>query len=148
MTLSKVSEFSTCFTKLPGCIDDISSSQAFENGWKTVFSTPEAKINKEIVYIWATDKNISRLKGESNIIYIGKTINSIHDRHFKYANLEATGRRNRPRYKHIIESFGPISFYVTNYKDIGSNVKDAEKKLLQAYFDDHLEYPPLNRMGK
>lgn len=133
------------FYMLPGEISDMAR---FEEQWKNIMGGAEAKKSKGVVYVWTAATPIPRLKGSSNIIYIGKTVNSIHARHFQWGKLEATGSRNKPRYNHILEHFGPIRIHVASFKDIADELKPAEQRLLQMYFDQHLEYPPLNRMGK
>lgn len=126
------------------------SEDAFIRAWQEVFGSEEAETKKMtgVVYLWRTSKRIPRLKGESDIIYIGKTVNSISGRHYSYAKIEATGERNKPRYQYILQHYGPISFYVCLSSEFGDDLKAAEKNLLDSYFKHHLEYPPLNRMGK
>lgn len=93
-----------------------------------------------MVYVWVTDKNIPRLRGESNILYFGKTDSTLYDRHYKYAKIEGN-KHNWHRYGHIINKFGPITVYFAKIP----NPKGTETQLLKKYYDDHCEYPPLNR---
>lgn len=146
-----VFELATCIDKfeaLPGFITEYHSPENFIQAWKSLCGSLEAKKSKEIIYLWKTEKPVTRLKGESNIIYIGKTINSIYTRHYKYAEIEAKGERNRPRYEHLLTHFGKISFHIARHTKFDADIKMAERKILEAYFNEHLEYPPLNRMGK
>ena len=61
--------------------DELDSFQAFpelitdlaEESFKNVFDCDMARKHKNIVYVWRAEKKIKRLKGESDIIYIGQT---------------------------------------------------------------------------
>jgi hypothetical protein len=78
------------------------------------------------------------------VIYIGKTINSMRDRHYGWAKIESEGN-NWLRYNFIITNFGPITFMVTPCTTFASNPAFAEIELFKGYFESHLEAPPLNR---
>jgi len=102
----------------------------------------KSKIGREyhsIVYQWRTQKPIPRLYGESPIIYIGKTKNSLFIRHHGYAKLEASGSNWR-RYEYIIKNYGSIIFECAKCE----YPKKIEKELINEYFQNHLEVPPLN----
>ena len=111
----------------------------FIRQFEDMFSCPRARVTKEVVYVWATQKHIPRLRGESNIIYFGKTIQTLHNRHHRYASTEGN-KYNWQRYEHIIKNFGPIKVYF--------NLKDTESELLEKYYKDHCEYPPANRASR
>ena len=111
----------------------------FEHQFKRIFTCPQARNERGVVYVWTTVKPIPRLKSESNIVYIGKTINTLFERHHRYASLEASGDNWR-RYKHIIDNYGPISVRYA----VHASPDKAERNLLSRYFDEHLELPPLN----
>lgn len=107
---------------------------------------------KSGVYAIVADKPISRLKGKSEILYLGKT-----------SNL-------RRRLKHLLKYFLPdyyvgrwgrhtarkmlkIIFEETDIKPaivylVHSNPRVAERKLLQGYYLTHLETPPLNNQRR
>lgn len=121
---------------------DAKNQADFERQFQTVFSCPQARDERGVVYVWTTVKPIPRLKSESNIVYIGRTINTLFERHHRYASLEAS-EGNWRRYEHIIDNYGPISVWYAVHQD---PVK-AERDLLKRYFHEHLEMPPLNRRG-
>jgi len=130
------------FKQLEGQINAQSKSE-FERQFRELFSTPTAKSAANCVYVWYTQKPIHRLKDLSNIIYIGKTSQSLHARHARYAATEAKGF-NFSRYHHIISNFGPIKVYYCKC-DKPDKPEDRERELLKMYFQNHLEIPPLNR---
>lgn len=129
------------YETLPGTLD-ARTSEDFVMQFRAMFSQPEAKRAVGVLYVWATQRSIPRLKGHSNVIYIGKTTQSLRQRHRRYAEIEgAPGNWNR--YSHIIEAFGRISVHYASHAD----PKEAERKLLKLYLGEHLEIPPLNRMS-
>ncbi len=129
---------------LPGVLEG-NSRETFRRSFESVFSCDEARNAKGVVYVWATVNPIPRLKSRSNVVYIGKTVTSLFHRHHKYASLESEGENdyNWRRYEHIFKNYGPISVYYS----VQENPRDAERKLIEQYFECHLEVPPLNRMS-
>ena len=115
-------------------------SKDFSHQFKNMFSCPKARVAKGVVYVWVTQKGIPRLRGTSDIIYFGMTIQTLHGRHCQYAKTEGN-KYNWHRYEHIIKTFGPIKVYFA----ITSEPKDIESELLKEYYSDHCEYPPVNR---
>jgi hypothetical protein len=128
------------FSTLTNHLDALTSDN-FKEQFKRTFSEPDARNISNVVYVWSTKHPICRLRDKSNIIYIGKTTQSLFTRHHKYALIESQGG-NFDRYKHIITNFGAINIYYLKC----DNPKEAETKLLRGYFDEHLELPPLNSM--
>jgi len=126
------------FIKLDGEIN-ASTSERFIEQFRELLNTKIGREHRSIVYKWCTQNHIPRTRGESPVIYIGMTINSMFDRHYKYAKIESSGN-NWKRYKYIIQNYGPITFECTKC----DNPKEAEKRLLIEYFDNHLELPPVN----
>jgi len=118
-------------------------SHDFIRQFKDMFSCQRARETKKVVYVWVTQKCIPRLRKKSNIIYFGKTIQTLHRRHCKYAKKEGSGD-NWQRYEHIIRNFGPIKVYFART----SNPKYTESKLLKEYYREHCEYPPVNRASR
>lgn len=127
------------FTSFPEKIESVS-----EEGFRRVYDSENAKISKNIVYLFRSEKNINRLKGESNIIYIGQTIYSFNKRYHPHARLHATSEANNLKFSHIIENYGPISISVCDFSIFGKNILQAEGQLLWWYFQNHCEYPPIN----
>ena len=121
---------------------DAEKSEDFIQQFKNICSCSKARDLHTIVYVWYTERSIPRMRGESNIVYIGQTERSFHDRHFRYAETEGTGG-NWSRYEHIIKNFGPIRISCA----VVENPRDSEKTMLRLYFDEHLELPPVNASG-
>ena len=114
--------------------------QDFIHQFKDMSSCQRARETKNVVYVWVTQKCIPRLHGKSNIIYFGKTVQTLHGRLHKYASTEGNSY-NWHRYEHIIKIFGPIKIFFA----VTSNPKDKESELLKKYYEDHCEYPSVNR---
>jgi hypothetical protein len=119
---------------------DAKNQDDFKRQFQRIFSCPQARDERGVVYVWATMKPIPRLKSKSNIVYIGQTSNTLFTRHHRYASLEASGDHWRV-YKHIIDNYGPISVRYA----IHPSPEIAERDLLKRYLYEHLEMPPLNR---
>ncbi len=122
------------FIKLDGEINARTSEQ-----FRGLLNTKIGREHRSIVYKWCTQNPIPRMCGESPIIYIGKTINSMFDRHHKYAEVESSGN-NWLRYEYIIQNYGPITVECAKC----DSAKDTEKRLLMEYFKSHLKVPPVN----
>jgi len=126
------------FQKLPGIIDELSV-----DSFTSVMQSNEAKEAKNIVYLWRTNKKISRLNGESDILYIGQTKNSFATRyknHHQWINTKA----NSLKYLKAIKGFNGISIYTCDFTKFGETLLKAEGQLLWWYFQNHCEYPPFN----
>jgi hypothetical protein len=105
------------------------------------------------IYIISTDFKFSRLKGITDILYIGKA-NDLHKRlstfsnGFEFCKLKKH-LKNRPVYKrrHAIWRFWDL--YCEGYQLFFSTKKSKspkkqEKSYLGQYHKKHLELPPLN----
>lgn len=87
------------------------------------------------VYFVFSQKEFPRLKGKTNIIYIG-TANNLFKR--------LTGRRNAlPRFTALRRNGFMLTFkfYKRNTRE---EAKELERKKLKAFENKHLELPPLN----
>jgi len=111
--------------------------------FKKVCSCQASKHNQSIVYVWHTEKAISRLRGKSTIVYIGKTDATFYTRHYRYAETEASGN-NWKRYSYIINQYGAIGFCCARIPSPNTPL-EIENRLLQKYFEEHLELPPINK---
>lgn len=118
---------------------DAKDSATFIEQFKAVCSCDVAVNNRSICYVWYAEKDICRLKGKSNIIYIGKTINTFQQRHYQYAKLEGSGL-NWEKYSHIIDTYGKIKMACCSVDD----PRKLERDMLLRYVQEHLELPPLN----
>ncbi len=110
--------------------------------FQELLNTSEAKSYKRIVYFFLSEKPISRVKGESNILYIGKTTESLNKRYFRYAKNLASNRSGE-FYKHIINSYGGLSLGLIT----AENPKNIEAMYFKKYYDCYLEYPPKSKVG-
>lgn len=119
------------------------------------FHSEESKKNKEIIYVWRTDQKVRRLKGESDILYIGKSVNSLAGRYTEseITNTEVKTSNNLLKYEHILQNYGgKIKLFVLRLSQIDFKKPKSKKddllylegQLLRWYFLNHCEYPPLN----
>jgi len=115
-----------------------------EDTFRRVYGDDSANVEKSIVYVLRTDKPIPRLKGQSDVVYIGQTKSTFRQRYLQWANLHATSRANRMKFGHIVEHYGPIRIALASYTSFGTSLLKAEGQLLWWYFQNHCEYPPVN----
>ncbi len=92
-----------------------------------------------VVYVFKTDNPIPRLKGYSNILYIGETKYDVWSRY----DAESDVNEFWPVYSHALANYGPISVDVY----VSSNHKSTERLFLTQYYQMHNELPPINRKG-
>lgn len=110
--------------------------------FKQVFSSQEAKDAKNVLYAFVCEKKIPRVNSESNIIYIGKTKQTLRNRYMKYAEAFCSGE-NSTLYNFIIAHYGSIEIAYKHFGTVQS-LKRAEAELLNDYYKLHKEYPPKN----
>ena len=121
---------------------NITSIDNLASEFKELFGSEEAKKDSGIVYFFLSKNPIPRVRGESNILYIGKTNQSLNKRYFRYSDKLASNRSG-DFYKYIIEEFGGISIgYLSTDKP-----KALEAEYFKEYCDLHLEYPPKSKVG-
>lgn len=117
-------------------VDDL--EQAFER----VFTCGEASSAKGIVYFFHSADPIPRLRGESRVLYIGKTNQSLNSRYRRYAKKLASGASGA-FYRYVVDRFGPLSFAYIN----SSDPKVDEAIYFRQYRQIHMEYPPKSKVG-
>ncbi len=100
-------------------------------------SLEETKEIQGVVYIFRTEKLVPRLKGFSNILYIGRTKYAVWDRYIVKKDTDTFW----DVYYHIVKNFGSI--FIDVYRT--SNMKATEKTFLIQYLQEHKELPPINR---
>lgn len=115
-----------------------------EESFKRVYGSDSANIEKGIVYVLRSDKPIPRLKGASDVIYIGQTKGTFRQRYLQWAKLHATSNANSLKFGHILENYGSIRIALAPFTPFGSSLLQAEGQLLWWYFQNHCEYPPVN----
>ena len=139
-------EFFRLCSTLPDSIQSHNSNENFLREFKQLFGSQEAKDASSVLYAFFCEKKIPRVKGESNVIYIGKTAKSLEiiyggcwtERCWSHANLEFLS--------YVIEHYGPVSLAYLVIDDAQS-LKEAELDLLKDYYELHLENPPKNSQG-
>lgn len=119
-------------------------SSCTEESFRKVYESDCASRYESIVYIFQSEHYFNRLKGESNILYIGQTKRTFKSRYAPYSKHHANSKANQLKFKYIIENFGPISVLVSDVSRFGSSLSSAEGQLLWWYFQNHCEYPPIN----
>jgi len=109
--------------------------------------------NKDIVpkkpatYVFRLNKTIPRLKGNSDILYIGSTGNL---RERIYGNyVKGQGGPTTKRIRYMLFKKGYIDRVEISWKTLTTRneSKKLEKELLEKYEKGHHELPPWNRQG-
>ncbi len=120
---------------------DATDRDEYSEQFESLLKSDPYKTTERIVYFFKVEKPISRVIGESNIIYIGRSDGSFSSRYYpsKAFNLEMAFFDKF--YKHAIKLYGPISIEITQVE----KTKYFEWKAIADYYSRHLEYPPLNR---
>ena len=115
-----------------------------EESFRKAYDSECARKHRNIVYMLRSEQKVPRLKGESDILYIGQTKNSFRLRYSQYAKHHTSSRANKLKYEHILKTYGSISIWVSDYSRFGETLLKAEGQLLWWYFSNHCEYPPIN----
>ncbi len=136
------------FKCLPGEIDiQEGNDYLLPEDFNKVFHTIEAKNTKNVIYIWRCKDKIPRLKGKSNIVYIGQTKRSIFSRHGA-SDIKANSKANKQKYNDVVTQYGAITISYIKLSDFDTrddaNLLKAEGQCLWWYFQNHSEYPPIN----
>lgn len=111
-----------------------------EEAYRDAYTCADAAKDKNVVYLYRSEREVSRLVGASDILYIGQTRNSFARRYAPWARKHATIQRNR----HALELYGPVRLSVCDYSVFGKTLREAESQLLWWYYQNHFEYPPFN----
>lgn len=92
-----------------------------------------------VTYVYRSEKPVLRLKGSSNILYIGETKHDVWNRYIVVQDVNNFWHV----YHHTVKHYGAIfiDVYVTE------NHKKTESKFLANYFQEYKELPPMNRKG-
>jgi len=117
------------------------NSEEFREQFRLVLQQSEFISVRGVVYFWKSDAPIPRVIGESNILYIGQTSRTLNDRHGGKRDFDIEVAYFNRFYRHVIKKYGPLTM---EFKPSDSP-KRAEWEELKAYYEAHLEYPPLNR---
>ena len=144
--IALLTKLTKAYRTLPGSLDSC-SKEKFRDKFQTLFSSPEARQARCVVYVWVTQKPIPRLKEESNIVYIGQTKETLSKRQYGEAKTEVSDY-NWKRWQFILSNYGCVTVMYVPAAEIGRMPEQAEKELLKRYFEEHLEYPPFNRQSE
>ena len=115
-----------------------------EETFRRVYGDDAAGSEKNIVYLLRTARPIPRLRGRSDVVYIGQTKDTFRQRYLPSAKLHATSKANSLKFGYIVEQYGPIRIAVASYTAYGDSLLKSEGQLLWWYFQNHCEYPPVN----
>ncbi len=127
--------------------------QTFFKCWKNWqgFKTPEISetCNDGFngVYAFRMKNKFGRLKGESNVLYIGKVEQNLERKRsgilHRLMNYKQNNKGASNRLDDIADKFGEEA--IEYAYEICATPRDTEKALLDDYYNTHLEFPPLNR---
>lgn len=124
---------------LPKVITDY---RDLEEEFRELFDSAEARSAIGVTYIFRSILPIPRIRGYSDILYIGKTKQSLRNRYFRYSETLALGE-NKRFYQHIIDNFGGIRLGYF----IADDPRALEVSLFNEYRSIHLENPPKSKVG-
>ena len=146
MTLS---EFLCKRSILPGNITSHEFNKDFLREFKQLLSSSEAKKDDKVLYAFVCEKKIPRVKGESNIICIGKAEKGLEYRYWGSWTKRSWTDANRKFFNYVIKRYGPVSLVYLAQKDfiVSQPLKEAESDLLKDYYELHMELPPKNAQG-
>ena len=139
LTAEKLYETLELFRSLPERITSVD-----EATFRRVYGHQEAGIEKNIIYVFRSERPIPRLRGESDVVYIGQTKGTFRKRYLPSAALHATSMANRMKFEHIVKHYGPIRIALAPHSQFGDSLLKAEGQFLWWYFQNHCEYPPVN----
>ena len=101
------------------------------------------------VYVFRLSRTeqLRRLKGESDILYIGATkkgSRTLRDRLRDHLRLRDDKKDLGCRLERVIKEVAPLEVAWKQFEN-HADAQDLERKLLAEYTDSHIEFPPLNR---
>lgn len=96
------------------------------------------------VFRLAEAKTIPRLKGESDLVYIGCSA-KLRNRLRGHLNVMSVEHNIAYRLQRVEQQIGRLEVSWESYDSV-DKAKDAERLLLAKYEADHIEFPPLNRL--
>jgi len=143
MTVSQF--FQSCST-LPGSIKSHNSNEGFLREFQQLFRSPEASGTSNVLYAFVCEKEIPRVRAESNIIYFGQAANSLEDRYWGIWTESRWSHADREFFNYVIKHYGPVSLAYLVINEAQS-LKEAESDLLKDYYELHMELPPKNAQG-
>ena len=120
-----------------------SDIQDFEEAYFRLINEEAALKSKNIIYLFKTLKEVPRMRGQSDIVYIGKTKTSFRNRYWPIRKNEIKDFGDR--YKYLIEHFDGL--YIEFIEAAELDVDFLESVFLYEYRKKYLEYPPLNMKG-
>jgi hypothetical protein len=95
------------------------------------------------VFRLAEGKMIQRLKGESDVLYVGCSA-KLRNRLKAHLNVTNVEHNIAYRLQRVEQEIGRLEVSWESYGS-AEKARDAERLLLAKYEADHIEFPPLNR---
>ena len=117
------------------------TKEEFAEQFRNYLNQDKSRSLCNIVYKWKVENDIPRMKGESNILYIGQTKRSLYDRYSDKGSFNIELTYFEQFYKYAIQEYGSLFIEILAVDD----VKLEEYRELDHYRSMHCEYPPLNR---
>lgn len=117
------------------------TEEEFRDQFMQILKRPECTDHQGVVYWWRSERGIARVVGESDLLYVGQTKRSMYGRYAGKRDFNIEVAYFNRFYKTVIELYGPMTLEVKKV----DNPKYSEWEKLTQYYQNHLEYPPLNR---
>jgi len=142
MSQITLSQFINLSSTLPGSIQSHISREDYMREFKQVFGSQEARNASNVLYAFVCEKEIPRVESKSNVIYIGKTKQTLSRRYLKYAKTFGSPY-NWAFFSYVIAHYGTVRIAYIPF-DTTKSLKEAETELLEDYYKWYREYPPKN----
>jgi len=118
---------------------------------KISFSMPEHLKNKKGIYVFVLGEKFPRLKGETDILYIGSTTRTYGERLSQYINPDVEGRQRTNRrinngLRRLLQN-GKLVFLLFKPMEDNPRIKELENQLIEMFEKEHWELPPYNHQS-
>ena len=117
------------------------TSAEFREQFLSLLKLPSAATVRNIVYFYRVESGIPRVLDQSNILYIGQSKRTLFERYAAKRDFDIEVAYFNRFYRHVIRQYGALTIDIQPKSD----PRYAEWEALAAYYNKHLEYPPLNR---
>lgn len=111
------------------------------------FENLDAVPEESAVYAFSLDRQVERLQGSSDIIYVGETGN-LRNRILEYAgNWKRKGGTGHRICENIKRLGVPLKVLFKLGKNMNASRLDTEREILERFVREHHELPAWNRSG-
>lgn len=117
------------------------TKEEFADQFRNLLNQEKSRNLSNIIYKWKVENDIPRMKGASNILYIGQSTRTLHARYSPAAKFNIELDYFDHYYKYAIEQYGSLTIEIIAVED----AKLREWQELDQYHSKHCEHPPLNR---